>query len=61
VQQWVAYFGELAGVTPTLNVQPIDGTSRGSIASSDKRAAITGPCAVSWKDGLRRVYDELNP
>ena len=59
VQEWVAYFGELAGVEPTLNVQPIEGTSRGSIASNEKRLAITGPCKVSWKDGLRRVYDEL--
>jgi hypothetical protein len=60
VQEWVAYFGELAGVTPTLNVTPIEGTSRGSIASSTARTAITGPCTVGWKDGLRRVYEELS-
>ncbi len=59
VQEWVAYFGELTGNTPTLNVTPIDGTSRGSIASSEKRSSITGPCTVTWKDGLRRVYEEL--
>ena len=59
VQEWVAYFGELTGSTPTLNVTPIDGTSRGSIASSEKRSSFTGPCTVTWKDGLRRVYEEL--
>jgi len=26
-----------------------------------KRLSITGPCRVTWHDGLRRVIDELHP
>jgi hypothetical protein len=32
-------------------------TLRGSIASDAKRASFTGPSTVSWKDGLRRVWE----
>jgi nucleoside-diphosphate-sugar epimerase len=57
VQEWVAYMGELAGVTPELIVQPLPGTHIGSVASTARRHAITGPCTVGWKDGLRRTYE----
>lgn len=57
VQEWVAYMGELAGVTPELVVQPLPGTHIGSVASTDRRLPITGPCRVSWKDGIRRTYE----
>lgn len=57
VQEWVAYMGELAGVTPELIVQPLPGTHVGSVASTNRRVPITGPCRVSWKDGIRRTYE----
>jgi nucleoside-diphosphate-sugar epimerase len=57
VQEWVAYFGELAGLSPTVNVVPVPGTSRGSIADPTKRIGFTGPCTVNWKDGFRRIYE----
>jgi hypothetical protein len=50
--------GEISGCAPDVRSIPIDGTTRGSIADVSKRLSITGPCTVSWRDGLRRVFDE---
>lgn len=58
VQEWCAYMGEISGCAPDVRSIPIDGTTRGSIADVSKRLSITGPCTVSWRDGLRRVFDE---
>jgi hypothetical protein len=61
VQEWCAYAGELVGRTgadaPTVVSQPILDTLRGSVASSAKRAAFTGPCAVDWRTGTRRSLE----
>ncbi len=61
VQEWAAYMGELLDKTPTVNVVATPGTLRGSYADVSSRAAATGPCAVSWRDGIRRVAEELYP
>ncbi|MGE2722917.1 NAD-dependent epimerase/dehydratase family protein [Mycolicibacterium celeriflavum] len=55
VQQWCAYFGELLGVTPRVDVQPVPGASLGSVGDHTKRTSITGPCAVDWRDGFRAM------
>ena len=55
VQQWCAYFGELLGVTPRMEVQPVPGASVGSVGDHAKRTSITGPCTVDWRDGLRAM------
>jgi nucleoside-diphosphate-sugar epimerase len=57
VQEWCAYIGELAGKRAEVEVRYPPGTLRGSIADVSKRRALTGPCQVGWKDGLRRTYD----
>ncbi|HUL97988.1 MAG TPA: NAD(P)-dependent oxidoreductase [Mycobacterium sp.] len=61
VQQWSAYLGELLGVEPQVVVEEVPGASVGSVADHAKRAAITGPCRVHWRDGLRRVVEQLYP
>jgi hypothetical protein len=33
-----------------------EGSVRGSCASREKRMSITGPCTVSFKEGLASVY-----
>lgn len=60
-QQWIAYMGDLIGVTPKLVVKPIAGASIGVAGDATKRLAITGPCKIGWQEGLRRVIDELHP
>jgi nucleoside-diphosphate-sugar epimerase len=61
VQQWSAYLGELLGVEQQVVVEEVPGASVGSVADHAKRAAITGPCRVHWRDGLRRVAEQLYP
>jgi hypothetical protein len=58
VHEWCTYMGELTGHTPDVRVVEIANSLRGSIADVSKRLSITGPCKVSWRDGLRRVFEE---
>lgn len=61
VQEWAAYAAQLMGVEATVNVEPIDNTLRGSIADNTRRLAITGPCTVDWKEGIRRTIEARHP
>lgn len=61
IQEIVAYGAELLGVEPRIEVREIPGTSRGSAADNRRRLAITGPCKVAWRDGMRRALAELYP
>ena len=56
-QEWCAYLGELAGVTPDLQVHPLAGSSLGIALDVTKRKSITGPCQVSWRDGFREMFE----
>ena len=58
VQQWCAWIGALSGFTPVVGVTAMPGTLRGSVSNVTKRLSITGPCSVSWKDGLQRTYEQ---
>jgi len=58
VQEWCAFMAELVGRPAEVRVTATAGTLRGSVADVEKRRAITGPCSVSWRDGLRRVFAE---
>jgi nucleoside-diphosphate-sugar epimerase len=53
VQEWCAFFAELTGHDVPVDVVATPGTLRGSIADPAARQAITGPCNVSWRAGLR--------
>jgi nucleoside-diphosphate-sugar epimerase len=57
VQEWCAYIGELADIDPVVNSVPVEGTLRGSVTDNTKRAALTGPCKVSWRDGIRDAFE----
>ena len=61
VQQWIAYMAGLVGVTPKVVTKPVPGASVGSVGDIGKRLGITGPCRVSWRDGLRRAIEERHP
>ncbi len=61
VQQWTAYLAELLGADANVVVEPVPGASVGSVADQTKRTAITGPCRVHWKDGLRRLAEQFYP
>jgi nucleoside-diphosphate-sugar epimerase len=61
VQEWCAYAGELAGVEAKVLVKEEPGTLNGSIASPDKRKAITGPCRIGWREGIRATLAARHP
>jgi nucleoside-diphosphate-sugar epimerase len=61
VQQWSAYFGELLGVDPVVEVTPVPCSSLGSVGDPTKRRSITGPCKVHWRDGFRRMAAHFHP
>jgi nucleoside-diphosphate-sugar epimerase len=56
VQEWAAYLGELMGLEAHVVVQEAPGALRGLVADVSKRRSITGPCSVSWRDGLKRIW-----
>ena len=58
VHEWCTYMGELTGRTPDVRVVEIANSLRGSIADVSKLISITGPCKVSWRDGIRQVFEE---
>jgi len=61
LQAWVEYGAGLLGIEPKFEVTAIPGTSRGSAADHHRRLAITGPCRVPWRDGIRNALAELYP
>jgi nucleoside-diphosphate-sugar epimerase len=61
VQEWSGYFAELLGTTAQVVVEPIPGASIGSVADHTKRSSITGPCRVGWREGYRRLAEQLYP
>jgi nucleoside-diphosphate-sugar epimerase len=60
-QAWCAYFGELLGVEPVVEVTPVPCASVGSVGDPTKRRSITGPCTVHWRDGFRRMVEHRYP
>ncbi|MFC4593127.1 NAD-dependent epimerase/dehydratase family protein [Sphingobium tyrosinilyticum] len=61
VQQMAAFAGELLGMPARIEITPAPGAQPGSGVDNARRLAITGPCRVGWRDGLRRVLAQLYP
>lgn len=61
LQEWIAYGAGLLGIEPKIEIVATPGTSRGSAADHRRRIAITGPCRVQWRDGIRAALAELYP
>ena len=59
VQEWVTHFAALLGVPARVDVVPVPGTLRGSIADVTLRRSITGPCRVGWRAGFAELADQL--
>ena len=61
VQDMAAYAGSLLGVPARVEITPAPGAQPGSGVDNVRRLAITGPCRVNWREGLRRVMTQLYP
>jgi nucleoside-diphosphate-sugar epimerase len=57
-QEWCAELGRLTGRTPNVVVKEVPGGIRGIVLDTSTRRSITGPCTVTWRDGLRRLVAE---
>jgi nucleoside-diphosphate-sugar epimerase len=56
-QDWCKYFGELLGVKPDVIVREAPDSQRGVVLDNTKRMAITGPCRVSWREGMKEMAE----
>jgi nucleoside-diphosphate-sugar epimerase len=56
-QEWCAYLSELTGRPAEVVKREVPGGIRGIILDNTRRLAITGPCQVGWREGLRRVVE----
>jgi len=54
-QEWCALFGELLGVGPDVVVGDFPWSQRGVVLDNTKRMAVTGPCTVRWREGMREL------
>ena len=61
IQEWCAYLGELTGIEPRIERKDVPGGIRGIVMSTTRRLEITGPCRVTWRDGLARLVAERRP
>ncbi|MGV0792157.1 NAD-dependent epimerase/dehydratase family protein [Mycolicibacterium sp. XJ1819] len=61
VQEWVPYMAEILGIDARIDTVPMTGASRGAAADPTRRRAITGPCTVNWRDGIRQLVTARCP
>ncbi len=54
-EDWCPYLGELTGKPIEAAGGASAGSYPGSIYDVSKRRSITGPCEVSWREGMRRT------
>jgi nucleoside-diphosphate-sugar epimerase len=60
-EDWCDYFAEITGASPTYTRTEYPGSIAGSAGDPTRRIALTGPCAVSWRDGMRAMYEARYP
>ena len=51
-EDWCTLFGSLLDKTPQLVYEPVPGSQSGGAADPSLRKSITGPCSISWMDGM---------
>ena len=60
-QEWCPYLAGLAGVEANLVLHEVPGSQRGVVLDVTQRRAVTGPCSVSWRDGMRAMWEARYP
>ncbi len=60
-EDWCEYFGELVGKEVDLAAATSSGGYPSAICDVTKRRSITGPCEISWRDGMRGLVEVLYP
>jgi nucleoside-diphosphate-sugar epimerase len=60
-ESWCAYLADISGATPEYRYVDYPGSIRGAASDSTFRQALTGPCAVPWRDGMRHMFEQRYP
>ena len=60
-QEWCPYLAELAGVEATFVLQEIPGSQRGVVLDVTRRLAVTSPCSLTWREGMRAMLEARYP
>jgi nucleoside-diphosphate-sugar epimerase len=61
VQQWCALAAEMCAAAAHVEVAGGVDTPPGAIADVRRRFALTGPCRVGWREGIRRTIEARHP
>jgi nucleoside-diphosphate-sugar epimerase len=51
-QEWCTLMGELTGLSPQVTVREVSGGIRGIVGDASQRSSFTGPCQISWREGV---------
>jgi nucleoside-diphosphate-sugar epimerase len=57
IQEWSAYLGTLTGREANVTVIDFPGSHQGMISDPTRRLALTGPCRVDWRQGMRATVE----
>jgi len=60
-EDWCAHLAELADVEPVFQKIEHPGAPEGAVSDNTRRRALIGPCAVSWRDGMRDMFESRYP
>ncbi len=58
IEEWCTYLGDLAGMPAQFEVT--EHTIGGIPTDNARRLELVGPTRVSWKDGMRRMFDHAS-
>ncbi len=57
IEEMVGYMAEITGRTPDFRVIDAPQSSKGNGSDNTRRIELIGPCQVSWRDGVRAMYE----
>ena len=60
-EQWCDHLAALAGVEPKYAWREYPGSITGAASDSTKRRSLTGPCAVTWQEGMAAMQHARYP
>lgn len=57
-EAWVGELEAITGLAADIKLVPTPNSINGSVADVTRRAVLTGPCRVSWRNGMARLVAE---
>ena len=60
-EDWCAYLAQLADAKPRYEHVEHPTASRGGVSDNTRRLELIGPCSVTWRDGMRDMFESRYP